>query len=84
MPETGKTGMWRENAISKRIPVQNTGAAYPNSENILTKRLDNPFGFWAAYTPSNMPTNKDNIWAEKTNNKVAGNLSIIKSRTGKL
>jgi len=84
MPETGKIGMWSDNAINRRIPVQNTGAAYPNSENILTKRLDNPFGFWAAYTPRSIPTNKDNICAEKTNKRVAGNLSIIRSRTGKL
>jgi|TARA_B100000902_G_C26962659_1_gene741311 hypothetical protein len=45
MPETGKIGTWSDKAISKRIPVQNTGAAYPNNENMFTKRLDSPFGF---------------------------------------
>ena len=81
--ETGKIGMWSENAINKRIPVQNTGAAYPNRENIFTKDLIVHLGFEQRNSKS-MPTNKDNICAEKTNNKVAGNLSIIKSNTGKL
>ena len=31
-----------------------------------------------------VPTNKDNICAEKTSSKVAGNLSIIKYNTGTL
>ena len=64
------------------MPSQNTGVAYPSSENIVTTWLKSPCGRSAATTPIRVPSATAMTNAERVSISVAGRCSSSRDRTG--
>ena len=83
LPKDGSIPNITANKYINNIPITNVGSETPKREIIKIKLLKYPSLFIPVYTPNKTPTNIAIIAETKTNSNVAGNLSAIKSDTGR-
>ena len=84
LPKDGSTPNITANKYINKIPITKVGRETPKREIIKIKLLTYPSLFIPVYTPNKTPIAIAITAETKTNSNVAGNLSAIKSETGRL